>query len=229
MSSRSRFRGEVPWTFVEPLAWPVGWARTPAAERQRSQFSYGRSRASRAHGASLPSAAQRLREELERLGAEGTIRIATNLRVRLDGQLHANQTEVQPDDPGIAVYFDLDGESQVIPCDRWDRVGDNLHAVALSVAALRGLDRWGTPSIVKASFRGFKALPPASGPTSVDQAMREIETLSGVPIANDEDLRRAVRAAASKWHPDRSGGDAGQWHRLDAARRFLIDNGRLSD
>ena len=97
-------------------------------------------------------------DELCRLGCDHwNVIISSNMPVKRDGLPYANRKD--PEDPGVAVYFKLNREEKCFPCDRWDRVADNIHAIGLSIAALRGLDRWGAEHMVDAAFRGFKALP----------------------------------------------------------------------
>lgn len=40
----------------------------------------------------------------------------------------------EPDDPGVAVYWTMDGQPQVMACDKWDLVRFNLRAVGLAMA-----------------------------------------------------------------------------------------------
>jgi hypothetical protein len=219
-----RFHGVLSAEFVEPLTWPAGWPRSKS--REDARFSYGRSRRG-AQGATMAAAEQFLLEELERLGAKGPVRISTNLAVRIDGRRRAGQDDARPSDPGVVVYFKLDGQDQAIPNDRWLRVADNLYAIGLSIAALRGLERWGSRAIVTASFRGFKALPPSTGPTTVEAAMREIETLSGSLLDSEvpETVRAAIRTARVQNHPDAREGDRTRWDRVERAVGVLEDNG----
>lgn len=136
-----------------PLSWPVGWART--TERKRAHFGtvgdggYGLKRMTAA------VATKRLLAELHRLGADA-IMMSTNMRTRQDGFPVA--TAAEPTDPGVAVYFRLKGEPRVLACDRWDKVADNVAALAKHIDSIRGQVRWGVGSLEQA-FRGYKALP----------------------------------------------------------------------
>src|SRR5262249_31741204 len=69
-------------------------------------------------------------------------------------------------DVGAAVYFSLNKKPYCLPCDRWNRLPDNLAAIAAHLEAMRGMDRWGVGSIEQA-FAGYKALP-ARGETADD-------------------------------------------------------------
>lgn len=114
----------------------------------------------------------------------------------------------RPADPGIAVYFDWDGAGRCIAVDRYDRVEDNVRAVYYVLEARRQEMRHGDLSIVRASFKGFAALPPP-----VDW-----RTVLGVPRGAD------LRAAESAWrqlsreaHPDLPTGSAERMASLNVA------------
>jgi hypothetical protein len=117
-------------------------------------------------GATVAQGVKRLDDELSRLDARNVV-ISTNLRVRLDSLPASGQRE--PDDPGVAVYFTLDGKRRCLPCDRWDRVADNMIAIAKFIDAMRGQLRWGVGD-VGAIFEGFKALPPAEAAMTAESA-----------------------------------------------------------
>ena len=181
-------------TLASPLQWPAGWPRT--RWRESSRFD-----------TSLDAARDGLLHELTLMGAT-RILISSNVVLRLDGQPAARQPI--PSDPGVAVYFRLDGQDRAIPCDRWNRLHDNIQAIRLTVAALRGLDRWGARQMVDAAFSGFAALqaPAATG----------WWTMLGVePDAGRERIERAYRTMAMDRHPDR-GGDAEAFRLLTEAR-----------
>src|SRR5699024_7035151 len=99
-------------TTAYPLHWPLGFARTPAHRRQRARFS------SRGDYSSKPltiaQGRDRVLDELSRMTPVGQtwrvagIVISTNLRTRTDGLPYSNART--PDDPGVATYFNLDGQ-----------------------------------------------------------------------------------------------------------------------
>lgn len=98
------------------------------------------------------------------------------------------------------------GRERVIACDRWDRTRDNLHAIELSLDALRGLSRWGSSAIVEHAFAGFAALPPAGHDWRA--IFGELGTL--------EEVKRRFRELAVAAHPDR-GGEPHEMQRLNEA------------
>ena len=197
-----------------PLTWPAGWKRTPDHERKRASFgkmkkTEGRSWSNRSQ-LTISQATQRLLDELERLGAENVV-ISSDLRLRLDGLPRSSQRT--PDDPGIAVYFNLDGQPHCMPCDRWDRIADNLAAVAKQVEAIRGMDRWGCGN-TRVAFAGFKALPPMS----TERPWWEV--LGCSRDTHRADVKETYLRLAQEHHPDR-GGDEGTMAAITGAyQRF---------
>ncbi len=179
-----------------PLTWPAMWPRT--AHPQISRFS-----------TSLASARNGLISELELLGASNIV-ISSNATLLKSGLLAARQSRI--DDPGAVAYFTFDGEERAIPCDKWTRLEDNLRAIELTVAALRGLERWGAKEMVAAAFRGFAALPSGTGAAGWWDAL-------GVDRnADSATIDAAYRAKARQLHPD-VGGDAEAFHQLTEAYR----------
>lgn len=168
-----------------PLQWPAMWQRT--AKRQHARFD-----------TTFGAARDGLLNELRLLGARDVV-ISSNVPTRKDGLPYATWRD--PDDPGVCAYFTLDGEDRALPCDRWLTVKDNLRALQHTVAALRGLDRWGSPGLVNAAFAGFAALP--AGNTAGDAWW----TVLGLhPSASQVDIDAAYKQLARETHPD-AGGD----------------------
>lgn len=179
-----------------PLYWPEGWPRTKYP--QKARFSTGQNRAQSA-----------IVRELNLLGAKDIV-ISTNLEIRRDGLPYVNQTRL--DDAGVAVYFDREGNNQCIPCDKWSTVADNMQAIAKTIEALRGLERWGAKDMVDAAFRGFKALP-----ESVIITEAPWYSVLGVePDAPASFIRNAYRDLVKKHHPD-VGGDPKEFERIQQA------------
>lgn len=154
-------------------------------------------------------------EELSRLGAANVV-ITSDLPTRNDGLPYSNG---RADDPGIAVWFVLaDGKGKlherVFPCDKWRTHAENMTAIARTVEAMRGMDRWGVGQVIERAFAGFTALPP--GPSStisppVERPWREV--FAPWARALDE-LSKSERLALVKYryrdamdraHPDRGG------------------------
>jgi len=89
----------------------------------------------------------------------------------------------------------------VIACDEWTTIKQNMRAIGLTVAALRGLDRWGCTDMVKRVFVGLKALP-APGETS---GATWWDLLGIERTASELDIKAAFRQKAKQHHPDMGG------------------------
>lgn len=189
-----------------PLSWPEGWPRTAPATRKPSPFLRPASYAARRH--SMEESSRELANELSRLGASKVV-LSTNVKIRIDGLPYSGQA--QPADPGAAVYFERKGRPVTLACDKWNRVEDNVWAIAKHIEALRGQQRWGVGTLDQA-FRGYTALP-AVGESSASDWWK----ILGVPVnSNPDQVRFAYRVLVKKHHPDR-GGDPEMFHRLQRA------------
>lgn len=191
-----------------PLNWPSGWPRTkkPISSRfgQRDgQYNFLKK-------ITMTRARDYLLSELDRLGAKNIV-ISTNLSLRNDGLPRANQKT--PDDTGVAVYFTMKNEQKCFPCDKWNRVEDNIYAIGKTIDALRGIERWGSKQMVDATFNGFKALPE---PDYTDSWRKVLEIKeSDEPILLDI-VKKKYRELAREHHPDH-GGDPYEFNRLQKA------------
>ena len=129
-----------------PLTWPTGWPRTPWNHKRPSPFKTTDTKAQNF-----------LFDEIRRLGGRDVI-LSSNLKLRNDGYPYANQPRC--DDEGIAVYFKRRGKDYVFACDTFHRRDANMHAIAKTIEALRGIERWGASDMLERAFTGFTALPP---------------------------------------------------------------------
>lgn len=200
-----------------PLHWPQGWKRTTSSDRTTARF--GKASRARAGGGwdngrslTISEAVARLRHQLELMGiSDDDLVISSNLQLRLDGMPRSAQAE--PSDPGIAVYW-VDRLDRLRPpmcmaIDRYDRVADNLAAIAATLDAMRSIERHGGAEILNRAFTGFAAIePPADAHWS--------EILGCERDASTADARLAYRAARSAAHPDK-GGAPGQFDRVTRA------------
>lgn len=177
-------------TEAYPLHWPPGRGRTKRPERSR-------------FNATFTAARDELFNELRLMGARLPV-LSTNITLRRDGLPYANQPE--PDDTGVAVYFTRTGKQMAFSCDRWDRTRDNIQAIRHTIAALRGLERWGTGEMVEAAFTGFEALPPPTW--RGDLGLEDGATI--------DDAERSYRSRARTAHPD-AGGSEEAMARLNGA------------
>lgn len=169
-----------------PLHWPEGWPR--AKFREAGRFSM-----------SLAAARDDLLRELDLMRAVGVV-ISSNAVLRKDGLPAAKQPYTY--DPGVAVYFRThDKQDRCVPCDRWTTIEANLRAIGLTISAIRGIERWGTPGMVDALFRGFAALPPSTTPRP-----KHWTAILDVPAtATVEEIDQAFRRKTRQHHPDLGG------------------------
>jgi len=205
-----------------PLAWPMNWKRTPPAERKRARCE--RTVTDRSYAApgqtptvskrqvplTIATALDRLEGELRRLGAAEPIILSTNVPLSMRGL--PLSTEREPSDPGVAVYLTLQRKELVFACDRWDRVADNIAAVAQHIDALRRIERYGVGRLEQA-FAGYAALPPAADDWRQVLGVGEYATI--------EQVNAAFLELAKQLHPD-VGGTHEAMARLTAARDLAV-------
>lgn len=100
----------------------------------------------------------------------------------------------KPDDGGVAAWFTWEGAQICIAVDRYQTPAANLQAIHMVLEARRTELRHGTLALVRATFQGFKALPPPAHWSDV----------LGVPrSARKEAIESAWREKAKIAHPDR--------------------------
>lgn len=202
-----------------PLSWPTGWPRTAATKRTRARFSTketvyyndGKTSHQRSRELTIYAAMRRLTDELARLGVRSeSILISTNVETKRDGQPRSDRRA--PDDPGVAVYFRLTGKDRVLACDKWDRVADNMAAVAGHIDAIRRQERYGVGTMDQA-FAGYAALPPPGA-----HAQRRWQAVLFGPDGEGTigDAENAYRRLARQRHPD-NGGSHDQMAELNRA------------
>lgn len=118
------------------------------------------------------------------------------------------RSSARPKEPGIVVSFTKrGGEALAFPCDTYDGWEDNLYAIALSLEALRSVDRYGVTKGTE-QYQGFKAIA-APQQEEIRDTKWALEHLARVAQTSAASLRGdmaaidlAYRAAARKTHPD---------------------------
>lgn len=201
-----------------PLAWPAGWPRTPSAARTSARFvRKATQNHRRGDGSSYSStynqqlsvadAVKRLLAELAKMDiSDDDLLISTNLQLRLDGLPRSDQRE--PTDPGVAVYWtERNKRNQPPRCmaiDRYDRVADNIAAVAATLDAMRAIERHGGAVVLERAFSGFTALPAP-------------DVCSWRDVLDPSDPEGSYRRLRSQHHPDRPGGDSEAFQRVQRA------------
>lgn len=186
-----------------PLNWPAGWRRTLANQRSDAKFRKGKGGRIEGSGyksadrVSLSEGLKRVYAELRAFGiAESSIIVSSDLRLRADGQPFAAQATSHLDQ-GVAVYWRDGGQQRCMAIDRYNRIADNLAAIAATLDAMRAIERHGGATILNRAFQGFAALP-------APEAWWQILKLSG-PDATADQIRAAHRRLISEHHPDNGG------------------------
>lgn len=196
-----------------PLQWPAGRPRRAPASRKSGKFN--KSRTVQSYGGTyqrkgeitIAESLKRLQDELDKIGARYPV-VSTNLDVRLDGLPRSGQRK--PEDPGVAVYFQLQGEPHCLPCDTYDDVAQNIAAVAAHIEATRAIERHGVAS-VREMFSGFAAIAAQPG----QRAWWAVLDVSD--RASMDEIEAAYRRLARERHPDH-GGSAEKMAELNIAR-----------
>jgi len=184
-----------------PLAWPGFRPRTPVDSRRRGEFTSAKKRIK------IPEAAERLELEVERLGGTNLI-ISTNLRPTITGRPVANAG--QPDDPGVAVYFQMGTDPITLACDTFTELSQNLAGLAGHIEATRRIDRYGVQK-AKETLQAFAALPSPTSRTWRDKlGFRPDEAVT------PDQLKARRRSLAARHHTDKGGSD-GQMAEINAA------------
>lgn len=195
-----------------PLQWPAGWPRTPRVHRVWGQFE-----------GTLDRIRRELYLEIDRiaLGKDARLRtvrslvvISTNMPLRKDGEFFASAKP--PEDPGVAVYFTRKGQPLCFACDKYDAVWKNLRAIQLTIAAMRGIERWGSSQLLERAFTGFTALPEKSHASVWETLGLDAET------ATEASVLAAWREKAKGCHPDAVSGKEKEWHELDTCKNIAL-------
>jgi DnaJ domain len=183
-------------TTAYPLTWPETMPRSKMRERG-------------AFKTSLAGALKNVQTSLK-LFAKDSGKACSGVVISSNVSLGAER----PADPGVAVWFGWDGLQVCIPVDRYQTVEANLQAIHHVIEARRVELRHGTLALVRASFQGFKALPPPSGGHWSD-------VLGVTKMATEADIETAYRKAAKGAHPD-TGGSTDAMARLNSARQSAL-------
>ncbi|HEY5054687.1 MAG TPA: hypothetical protein VII58_00915, partial [Acidobacteriaceae bacterium] len=127
--------------YAYPLQWPAGWPRSKTRSYSPFKMEADKSR-------------RKLLDEISMMGGTLPV-ISTNAQLGAEGKPRLDD---RPNDPGVAVYFERKGKRMVFACDKFHLHRENLHAIALTIEALRGIERWGASEMMERAFLGFKQL-----------------------------------------------------------------------
>lgn len=153
--------------------------------------------------------------------------------LRMDGQLRANARLATN---AVAIAFESRRGPLVFRCDRYNarpysRDGmtelwqHNLRAIALTLEALRAVDRYGATQSGE-QYVGYRQIEArATGPMTREQALEVFALHAGTPVehlnTDPHSLRYVFKVARRETHPDREGGSREQWDLVEQAARVL--------
>ena len=202
-----------------PLEWE-GPLKGPLTRGQRKVATFR---------ATYPATLELLFREAEKLGAKHLV-LQVDIRerdIRTDGLPRANARHGE--NPGVIVSFESRFGPLRYATDVYTDWQDNLRAIALSLEALRAVDRYGVSKRGE-QYTGWKALPAGSGsaPFTTSQAAIRwmLTTLRDLGDYEGGEPRDVYRRLAKRLHPD-TGADRAEWDKLDAARNLLVTAGLL--
>jgi len=104
---------------------------------------------------------------------------------------------------GVIVSCESPKGALSFPCDRYLDWQDNLRAIALSLEALRAVDRYGVTR-GNEQYRGWTQIAAPAGKMSKEEAARFVAELSGQQHVRQDDLEGVLRTLKIQYHPDRA-------------------------
>jgi len=164
-----------------PLAWPNGWPKTEDYKKQDGSFK-----------TETPRALANLKRELDLMRAKNLV-LSSNYTLGVEN----------PKDSGVVAYFEWEQTQMAIPCDRYRRIAHNIQAIALTIEAMRGIERWGAKHMIKAMFSGFKQI--GMGQHHEEPLLKWWEILKCPHESNGATITEAYRRRIKEVHPDKGG------------------------
>ena len=209
-----------------------GWPLEFTAERKRSRFE-----------SSFSATLELLDRELglidptDRHHPPSILQIALREQdFRRDGMPRAGSVT---EHPGVILNIEPRNRPALsYPCDTFTHWHDNLRAIALTLEALRKIDRYGTTQTGQ-QYRGWQAIEARQA--SYDSVTMACQALARIAwpnertecreewapkIATDPEIaRNTYRKARSNAHPDRNDGDQTLWNTVEASAEVLRRSG----
>jgi hypothetical protein len=164
-----------------------------------------------------------LSSELEKLGARrGYIQAdVRESEIRNDGNIRA---DAKPATPRVIVSAETKHGPLSLPCDTYVDWRDNVRAIALSLEALRNVDRHGVTKRGE-QYRGLKQLTAGTGPVNSQEAAQFLAKHTDVSadsiLRSSGEFEAAYRIAAKALHPDTAGAYGEDWNHLQVAVAIL--------
>lgn len=201
------------------MQWPANmtvrpiqqWPGELTSSRRRSSFK-----------ASWSDTMELLRRELRAINAKDVVlQIAmVEKDFRNDGYPRA---QAKAEHPGVILSLGSDVGPLSWPCDTFDSWQDNIRGIALSMEALRKVDRYGVTKRGE-QYTGWQQLPAAaSPPQTVDDAIALLGKYADQYAPGASSLRsprNLYRLAKAQTHPD-AGGERDDWDKVEVAADVL--------
>jgi hypothetical protein len=125
----------------------------------------------------------------------------THKRMRNDGSITLPD-KFWRDKPGVILNFESPKGNISMPCDRYPHWRDNLRAIALSLEALRAVDRYGVTK-GNEQYIGWAQIEAPSPGMDRESALQTIASILQAPRdAVDANPAAFVREARIRYHPD---------------------------
>lgn len=194
-------------TFRPLTQWPG--PRTPNGDRRRAVFRAG-------YDATL----KHLERELAAIDASSVV-IQIDLpasQIRVDGWPRSG---ARPASPGVVLSFVSGRAPLAFPCDRFLVWQDNLRAIALSLEALRAVNRYGVTRHAE-QYRGFAQIEePVDNVTTAAAFLSRHSGGMLVKTLDRGSIDAAYRAAAKRLHPDAPNGSHELFLKLQSMKAIL--------
>lgn len=141
-------------------------------------------------------------------------------QIRNDGMLRSG---AKLRGPGVILSFDSKHGPLSYPCDKFANWDCNLRAIALSLEALRKVDRYGVTKRAE-QYKGWGRLPPNPSSDSVSVITATFTLLGAAKLTSNKieksEYDAVYRAAVLNTHPDH-GGDAEAFKQVQEAKEVL--------
>jgi hypothetical protein len=155
-----------------------------------------------------------LAKEMEHLDASNiVVELDVSERdIRLDGFPRAN---ARIGNPCVAISFDSKHGPLRYATGEYDSWQDNIRAIAVSLEALRAVDRHAVSKRGE-QYRGWRAIPMSTDPADAIQTPEQAHAVLE-PFAGD------WKRAAAATHPDKPDGNAIEFRKVMRAKEVLED------
>ena len=128
--------------------------------------------------------------------------MSSDLRQKRGGGFYAGDVAAHLANPGVAIYFHHNGSPKVFACDQYTTPLANIRAIALSIQAIRSLERWGTSGIIDRALSAFVALPDKTEQPTDYRSVLGLQPGDDFAMAKRRYFDILLKAAV---HPDRGG------------------------